>query len=357
MSCFATGSFRSTNVPIAGVYSRLTRCARALARKLDHTLRGAAVAIAVALLALPAGPAVASEGGTSFYLLGQRGQGAAMLPTVEGVFFSWPTYYYSGDVSGRQELETGGAVTLGLDADVVLTLPTALWMTSVDVLGGDLGFAGTFVYGKSDLSADLAISIPDIIDTTVATSDDRWAVGDPVLSAFLAWHGENYYYTLTPSVNVPVGNYDVGRLSNTSLNRWAGDITAAGTWLFPNNKIELSAATGITFNGENDDTDYETGTEFHLESAAFYQFTQAFSAGLNGYYYKQLSGDSGKGATLGSLKGRVAALGPGASGTFMVGPAPVSVSFRYFREFSVKNRLEGDAAWLTFSIPLWVPGQ
>ncbi|MBW1752670.1 MAG: transporter, partial [Deltaproteobacteria bacterium] len=128
-------------------------------------------------------------------------------------------------------------------------------------------------------------------------------------------------------------------------------------WMFPQNSIELSGTTGITFNGKNDDTDYETGTEFHLEASTFYQFTPAFSAGVNGYHYQQLSGDSGAGATLGDFKGRVTALGLGLSGTFQAGPVPVSVSLRYFHEFNVKNRLEGDAGWLTVSIPLWVPGQ
>jgi hypothetical protein len=314
----------------------------------------ALVAIA-ALATIPNRSAIAAEGGGGFYLLGQRGQGAAALPPVEGVFFAMPTYFYSGDVSGSQPLEVGGAATLGLDADVQVVMPTVLWMTPVGVLGGDLGFSATFVYGNADLSANFALAIPGIDDATFGDSDSRWATGDPVASAFLGWSGENYAYTVTSSVNIPAGDYDPGRLSNVSLNYWATDVTAAGTWLFPQSQIELSGATGFTFNDKNDDTEYETGTEFHLEAAAFYRVSESFSAGLNGYYYKQVSGDSGEGAVLGNLKGEVAAIGPGLSGTFMVGPAPVSVSFRYYHEFSAKKRLEGNAAWLTLSVPLWVP--
>ena len=322
--------------------------------QLIPTLQRAAIITAVAIVVIPGQPVNAAEGGSGFYLLGQRGQGAApVLP--EGVFFSLPTFFLSSDVSGSQPLEAGGFATLGLDADVKVTMPSALWMTPVEFLGGGLGLSATLVYGNADLSADIGISIPEIGDFGVTDSDDRWAMGDPVLSAFLGWNGDNYAYTLTTSVNVPAGDYDLGRLSNVSLNYWAVDVTAAGTWLFPQNKIELSAATGFTFNDENDDTKYETGTEFHLEAAAHYQFSPTFSAGLNGYYYNQVSGDSGKGATLGSLKGQVTGIGPGLSGTFMVGPAPVSVSFRYFHEFNAKNRLEGNSAWLTLTIPLWVP--
>lgn len=39
------------------------------------------------------------------------------------------------------------------------------------------------------------------------------------------------------------------------------------TWLDPKTGLELSAAAGFTFNGENRDTDYKTGAEFHVEWA------------------------------------------------------------------------------------------
>ena len=301
-------------------------------------------------------PAFGSEGASTFYLLGQRGQGAGVLPPVEGVFFALPNYLYSGDASASRGLPIGGALSFGVDADIFLTLPTAIWVTSADLFGGDLAFSGTFVYGNADVNAKLALEIPDIIQREVPLSDDQWAVGDPVFSSLVGWHGEDYHYLLVASINVPVGSYDAGRLANVSLNRWALDITTAATWMFAQKTMEVSGALGFTFNGENDDTQYETGTEFHLEAAVFYHFSEAFSVGLNGYYYNQISGDSGAGATLGDFEGQVTGLGPGLSGTFQVGPAPVAWSFRYFHEFNVKNRLEGDTGWLTISLPLWVPG-
>lgn len=325
------------------------------ARESIRTLSVALLVAIAALTTIPNQSTFAAEGGAGFYVLGQRGPGAAALPTVEGVFFSMPAFYYSGDVSGSQPLEVGGAATLGLDLDLKVVMPTAMWMTPVDFLGGDLGFSATFVYGNADLAANFAVAIPGIGDANFRDEDDRWAMGDPVASAFLGWNGENYAYALTSSVNIPAGDYDLGRLSNVSLNYWAADVTAAGTWLFPQSQIELSVATGFTFNDKNDDTEYESGDEFHLEAAAFYQFSQSLSAGLNGYYYKQVSGDSGEGAVLGNLKGEVAAIGPGLSSTFMLGAAPVSMRFSYYHEFSAENRGEGYSAWLTFFFPLWVP--
>ena len=95
------------------------------------------------------------------------------------------------------------------------------------------------------MSADAGISIPGIIESSISLSDDRWAVGDPAFSTLVGWHGENNHYLVAASVNIPVGDYDAGRLSNVSLNRWAGDITLAGTWMIPQNNIELSCITTL----------------------------------------------------------------------------------------------------------------
>ena len=327
---------------------------RCLAREIFFKLLSSIVG--VAFLSFPAGFAFAAESGSSFYLLGQRGQGAAVLPP-EGLFFSAPNYFYSGDIGGSEDLPFGGSLAFGVDADLFLTLPTAIWVTPIDVLGGDLALTGTFVLGNADLDASATLAIPGLGEGTASLSDERWAVGDPTFGAMVGWQADKLSYLLSANVNVPVGDYDAGRLSNISLNRWAWDLTGAATWLDPESGIELSGAAGITFNGENDDTEYETGTEFHLEVAAAYHFSPTFSAGVNGYHYQQLTGDSGTGATLGDFKGRVTALGPMMSATLMLGPVPVAASLRYFHEFNVENRLEGDAGWLTISIPLWVPDQ
>jgi len=73
------------------------------------------IIVCAVLLALSAGSAFAAEGGSGFYLLGQRGQGAGVLPP-EGVFFSLPSYYYSGDASNSEERPGGRCRDLHRDA-------------------------------------------------------------------------------------------------------------------------------------------------------------------------------------------------------------------------------------------------
>ena len=127
------------------------------------------------------------------------------------------------------------------------------------------------------------------------------------------------------------------------------------TWLDPTTGWELSSAVGLTFNGENSRTDYESGTEFHLEAAVSRFLSPALSIGLNGYYYQQITDDKTSDPTFGGFKGRVLTVGPVATYSFKVGNTAVSTSLKYFREFSVQNRLEGDIVLFQVSVPLWSP--
>ena len=54
------------------------------------------------------------------------------------------------------------------------------------------------------------------------------------------------------------------------------------------------------------------------------------------------------------MKGRVTALGPDVTYTFMCGKTPILTELKYFREFDVENRLTGDAGFLNVTVPLSV---
>ncbi len=62
---------------------------------------------------------------------------------------------------------------------------------------------------------------------------------------------------------------------------------------------------------ENNDTDYQSGTEFHLDFTANQFLSETFALGVRGYYYNQFTGDSGSGARLGDFQGESFGLGPG----------------------------------------------
>lgn len=305
-------------------------------------------AVTAALTLLFPDEARAVEGATSFYLLGSKTTMAGYLPPP-GFYGLLQNYGYSG--SADISIETARVeLSGGIDADAYVALPTALWVINRDMLGGNLAFTLTAPLGGKRMEAGVLSSGPNNVELNARR--DNWAFGDPVLGTTLGWHTGNLHYTLGTLVNVPIGQWELGNPVNIGFNRWAIDTTAAVTYLDQASGLELSGAAGFTYNFENPDTDYKSGTELHAEGAVMLHLSHAFSIGVNGYAYQQVTGDTGSGAVLGSFEGRVLALGPALDYTFRIGQLPVATNLRYFYEFDVENRLQGSAGFLNVSIPL-----
>jgi hypothetical protein len=297
-------------------------------------------AAAGAILSASAAPSLSAESGVGFYLLGSRGPAAGVVPPP-GTYFQNDLYFYSGSASADLELPIAESIVLDVEADAAINLSTVLWSTETMLFGGNLAYSLTVPFGWQDVSAELSLG-------GLGVGDDIFAIGDPVLGAQIGWHDGKLHYTLASLVNVPIGQY----LANVAFNRWGADLTFAASYIDPATGLDISAAVGITVNGENEDTDYRTGNEFHGEWAITKAFSPAFSAGVLGYYYDQFTPDSGTGAVLGGFEGQVSAVGLTAAYNFAVAERPVSLRVKAFREFDARNRLEGNSVFLTLSLPL-----
>ena len=80
-------------------------------------------------------------------------------------------------------------------------------------------------------------------------------------------------------------------------------------------------------------------------------------AGAAGYFYQQITADSGPGATLGPFISRVAGVARSSATISRWAAAQASLSARGYYEFAGQNRPQGWTAWLTFVVSLGVPGQ
>jgi hypothetical protein len=279
---------------------------------------------------------------------------AVFLPPP-GTYLQDLNYAFSGSADGA--LDFGGiSVTSGVSGDLYYNLPVALWVTNNKVLGGNLALTAIAPIGWKDVSAGASLAVPGGAIVSGRVQGDDTNLGDPVVGAMVGWHRGNWHWNIATQVNIPIGYWKQGNLSNIGFNRWAFDTSAAVTHLDLTTGLELSAAGGFTFNLENPDTNYKTGTEFHFEFGAVQNLSKQFAIGLNGYFYQQVQGDSGAGARLGSFKGRVLALSPVVNWNFQIGKIPVSSSLKYFRDLDVKNRLKGDGGILSFAVPLSAGG-
>ena len=331
------------------------------------------VSLALSAASIGSGETQAAENAAGFYLLGTKGSMAGFIPPP-GTYFVDVNYWYSGSASGSAAagIALRDLGDLALEADIkvdgnaYINLPSALWVAPAKILGGNIGFGAIVPVGRKDVGVGLdvlaTLTLPPPIDTTLQAGrhfdfdDSSTKFGDPVLNALIGWHEGNWHWNIGALVNVPIGAWSNDSISNIAFNHWGLDTTAAVTWLDPKIGFEVSSASGFTFNWENPDTDYKTGTEFHVEWALLQHFSKRFALGLLGYHYQQVTGDSGAGARLGDFKGRVTALGPVLTYGFELGKIPVSTQWTWQHEFGVENRLEGDVGMLTISMPLSVAG-
>lgn len=315
----------------------------------------------VALGALLAAPpsAKAAEGGLSFYIEGQAVPLGGVVPP-QGLYFDSTTYFYNGRLGGNRTTQLGGNIIADAKVNMVVDFVTALWVTPVKILDGDLAFAFVMPFGEPAVRAGVLLDGPLVNQVAgrpvgASVSDATFNPGDPIVSASLGWHSGNWHWKLTGLVSIPAGGYEPGQLSNVALNRYLGDISAAATYLDPTVGIELSAAAGFTLNGTNPSTRYTTGHEFHIDVSASKYLTKELSVGVIASHYQQITGDSGPGARLGPFKGRVTAVGGTLGLTALAGQIPITARVKILREVEVENRFQGTIGFLEVSFPLWVP--
>lgn len=310
-----------------------------------------AVVIASAM-GLCAQPAKASEGGASIYLLGSGGPGTAIMPPLEGVYFADSLYIYQGSLAADKELVIGGNVVAGIDVTLVANFSTLLWVPSTDVLGGTLSLGVLLPVGGPDIDVDATLTGPRGNTISRHVGDATFTVGDPIATAMLGWKKGNWHIQLGTLINVPAGDYRAGKLANISFNRWAEDVSLATTWHDGTSGWDLSAKAGVTFNGSNEVTHYDSGNEFHLEAAVEKQVSKRWSVGVQGYYLTQISDDSGTGAKLGAFRGEDLGIGGTVAVQTAVGTTPATVRVQVFQDLHTTNRPKASYGMLSLSIPL-----
>jgi len=96
----------------------------------------------------------------------------------------------------------------------------------------------------------------------------------------------------------------------------------------------------------------------HLDLGASQFLTKQLQVGIVGYWYNQLSCDSGSGDRVGCFESRVAGIGPQIG--YII---PISkewqgyINLKGYKEFAAENRPDGWNAWLTFVISPATPGE
>jgi hypothetical protein len=319
----------------------------------------------------PTDSARADEGGVSFWVPGFFGSMAA-TPLVPG--FSLANIYYhtsvsaGGNVAFARQVNRGnitanftGGLNANLDARVDLYLAAPSYTFATPVLGGQASLALLVPYGRNRTSVDATLTGtlgPIPFTVSGGRTDEVTGFGDLAPQFNLRWNQGVHNYMAYITGNLTTGRCDPTRLANLGNGHNAIDAGGAYTYFNPQTGYEFSAALGFTYNFENVHTDYQNGIDMHLDLGASKFVTKQLQLGLVGYWYNQLSCDTGSGNRVGCFESRVAGIGPQIGYIIPISKEHQGyVNLKGYKEFAAENRADGWNVWLTFVVSPAAPQQ
>lgn len=293
-----------------------------------------AISALAAMLPL-AQSADAAEGASSNYFPGSYGDYAVAVAPEPGWTYLNYSLFYSANVD-RSVLQ--GRVNANIDTFAYTNMSAGLYTMERPVLGGRFAFGAFLPLVDVDLDATLVGQAGSL-----SVDDGETDLGDlALMPVSLYWTSGDWHFNLYETIVVPTGQYDLGNTVNIGRNYYSYDTVFALTHLNPETGREFSLITGYMVNDKNDDTDYDTGNELHMDFMFNQFFSDTFAAGLHGYYYKQLDGDSGSGALLGDFKGDSYGIGPSLLWVPESGGGRFSVTASWLHDLDATRRMESD---------------
>ena len=306
----------------------------------------------------------ADEGGVSFWVPGFFGSLAA-VPQQPG--FSFASIYYhtsvsaGGDVAFARQVNRGnitanfsGNVNANLDARADLYLGLPQYVFATPVLGGQAAIAVAVPFGRTQSSVDATLTGslgPFGFSFSGGRTDAVTGWGDLAPMFLLRWNQGVHNYMTYLSGNLTTGRYDPSRLANLGIGHNAIDAGAGYTYFNPQTGHEFSATLGFTYNFENVHTQYQNGIDMHLDLGASQFLTKQLQVGLVGYWYNQLSCDTGTGDRVGCFESRVAGIGPQIGYIIPINSDYQGyINLKGYKEFAAEHRADGWNVWLTFAI-------
>lgn len=280
--------------------------------------------------ALLASPSALAKDGPDQFLNGAENFMAGALPPPGNYFINY-LGYYQGDYRDND----GNKVPV--DAKATFDALRFIYVSNYKIFGGDWAVHAIvpLVYQK--------------VETPNPAFGNDWVFGlgdiviDPII---IGWHfPPDWHVTVGLDIYLPTGKYSsTDPTESIGANYYSFEPIFSFTYLNQSG-FEVSAKLMYNIKTKNDDTDYQSGDEFHMDYLIGQHFGP-WAVGLGGYYLKQTQNDELNGQKVGpdGNRGQVFAFGPAVKydyqGMSFVG------SWDY--ETDVKNRFQGNKFFFKF---------
>jgi len=293
----------------------------------------------------------AEEGGVGHAVPGSAATIIDLVPTAPG-FIVQPVYlHYEGDASASKGIPIIGKVAASLNAKSDVALLGGFYTFEQTVLGAHYSVGSFLPYMWVEVTGEIDTALGDRSRT-----DSASGLGDiSVIPAMLAWKSGFWQYSALVPIYTPTGDYSTDSLANPGLNYWTVDPTLSVSYNNAETGFNATLFSGVTFNTENNATNYESGSMMHFDGSVQQLLPVGpgfLGVGVEGFYFEQVTGDSGSGAKSGNFKGRTMGAGPVLSYVLPMGEQTFVTELRWLPESNVEKRLSGDYIWLKFAYVL-----
>ncbi len=155
------------------------------------------------------------------------------------------------------------------------------------------------------------------------------------------------------NVWAPSGDFDTGQLANPGLGYWTFEPMLAFRWLSTKIGTEFSVFIGSGLQHDKQHLRlsigryFPRGRYFGAASAVVWRFA---GAGASAFYLKQITGDSGSGARLGSFETESYGVGPTVSYVHKIGNSELIVDGSWLPQLHTVNTTKGNFFWAKITV-------
>ncbi|MCK5915150.1 MAG: transporter, partial [Deltaproteobacteria bacterium] len=198
----------------------------------------------------------AEEGGSGHYAAGGVATLIDLAPTAPGLIVQPLYLHYNGSAGKSKTIPVANLIAVDLDATIDALTLGGIYTFEQPVLGAHYSVGIYVPYMMMDVTATVTGKTG-----TVSQTDSVDGIGDVTLiPVMLAWKSDVWQFNALLPIYAPTGDYEVGRLANAGLNYWTVDPTVGVSYANEKTGLNFALHTGITFNTENNDTNYRSGS-------------------------------------------------------------------------------------------------
>ena len=288
----------------------------------------------------------------------------ASAPQQPGFTFTAINYFDSvsanGSVAASREITIGKLspnvnvnLNVAVSAKVDVVLPYLNYVFASRVFGGQLALGMFSIIGNNSSSLDGTLTLasgPFAVTRQGTFGQSAFGYGDLYPVASLRWNDGVHNWMVYGTGDIPIGQYNSASLANFGIGHGAADFGGGYTYFNPVTGHELSAVTGFTYNLINPSTNYQSGIDWHLDWGASQFLTKQIQVGAVGYFYEQITPDSGAGDRLGAFESGVIGVGPQVGFIIPAGSLQAYINVKGYWEFDGHDRPSGWNTWLTLSL-------